>query len=61
MLSLQQVVSMLAFFNSMIDVIQEELEWPIGHTFEINEVDLSLNSKTKGDNILDPHHWLPPA
>ena len=45
----------------MINAITDVLEYPIGHTLEVNEIHLSANTKSIRDDVLYPGHWLPTA
>jgi hypothetical protein len=45
----------------MINVITEVLEYPIGHTLEVDEIHLSANTESIRDDVLYPGCWLPMA
>jgi len=47
------------FLYAMINVVQEILEFTIGHTLKIDQIDLTANSKTIGDYVFDPSYRLP--
>ncbi len=45
----------------MINVITDVLEYPIGHTLEVDEIRLSANTKSIHDDVLYPGCRLPTA
>ena len=42
----------------MIDVIQEKLEFTVGHTLKIDQIDLTPNTESISDNIFYASNWL---
>ena len=44
----------------MIDVVQVELEFTVGHTLKIDQIDLTSNTESICDNIFDASNRLLP-
>jgi hypothetical protein len=54
----QRECNLRQLLDAMVDVVQEIIEHSIGHTLEINEVHLPMNTVSFRNHVLDPRHGL---